>query len=129
LTKHQWDCDWCWGGNSNNHFHIESLVNYPALKGRGFTARLIKGETDVNQIFDNTWLTQETWWVLRDLFIQAYGLKKAAEIYRHGDHQTTVSGLTDVLQLQEKADIINADLVYCWIKHGILSNRKNVNCF
>jgi hypothetical protein len=99
LTKHQWDCDWYWGfgyiGNSNHHFHIESLI---------------EGETDVNKIFDQTWLTQTAWWILRDLFIQAYGLKKAAEIYRHGGHQMKVAGLTDVLQLQDKADIINADL-------------------
>jgi len=99
LSKHQWDCGWYWGfgyvGNRNHHFHINSLM---------------EAETDVNKIFDKTWLTQKAWWTLRDLFIQAYGLKKAAEIYRHGGHQMKVAGLTDVLQLQEKADIINVDL-------------------
>lgn len=99
LTKHTWDCDWYWGfgyvGNRNQHFHIDSLI---------------KGELDVNKIFSETTLKQETWWIIRDLFIQAYGLKKAAEIYRYGGHQTTVKGLTDLLRNQDKADQLNADL-------------------
>jgi hypothetical protein len=99
LTKHTWDCDWYWGfgyvGNRNQHFHIDSLI---------------KGEFEVNKIFSETTLKQETWWIIRDLFIQAYGLKKAAEIYRYGGHQTTVKGLTDLLRNQDKADQLNADL-------------------
>ena len=99
LTKHQWDCSWYWAfgyiGNTNSHFNIDSLM---------------KGETEEKQIFSSTWLTQATWWALRDLFIQAYGLKKAAEIYQNGGHQSTHFGLTDILKSKEKAAIINADL-------------------
>jgi hypothetical protein len=99
LTKHTWDCSWYWGfgyiGNTNSHYHIDSLI---------------KDETDVNRIFSSTWLTRAAWWALRDLFIQAYGLKKAAEIYQHGGHQTTHLGLTDIIKNKEKAAIINADL-------------------
>ena len=99
LTKHKWDCGWYWSfgyvGNKNHHFHIESLM---------------LSETDVNKIFDSTKLSQAAWWAIRDLFLQAYGLKRAAEIYKHGANQCHVEGLTDLLKSQDKADSINADL-------------------
>ena len=99
LTKHQWDCGWYWAfgyvGNKNNHFHIDSLM---------------QSETDVNKIFDSTKLTQAAWWAIRDLFLQAYGLKRTAEIYRYGANQCRVEGLTDVLKSQDKVNEINADL-------------------
>ena len=99
LTKHKWDCGWYWSfgyvGNKNMHFHIESLM---------------QSETDINMIFDSTNLTQAAWWAIRDLFLQAYGLQKAAEIYKHGANQCRVEGLTDLLKSQDKADSINADL-------------------
>jgi len=70
----------------------------------------MQSETDVNKIFDSTKLTQGVWWAIRDLFLQAYGLKRTAEIYRHGALQCHVEGLTDLLRSQDKADQINADL-------------------
>ena len=99
LTKHKWDCDWYWGfgyiGNSRQHFHIDSLI---------------KDVTNVNKIFDKTKITQKEWWVIRDLFIQAYALKNVAEVYYHGGHQLTVEGLTDILHSADKARQINKDL-------------------
>ena len=99
LTKHTWDCDWYWEmgyvGNKNCHFHIDSLIT---------------GEYEVNKIFSETWITQTTWWVIRDLFKQAYSLKEAAATYRYGGHQSTRPGITDILKCQSKADILNADL-------------------
>lgn len=99
LTKHKWDCDWYWGfgyvGNKHCHFHIDSLIT---------------AETDVNKIFADTNISQAEWWVIRDLFIQAYALKNAAEVYRHGGHQCTVKGVTDVIKNPNKAAELNADL-------------------
>ena len=99
ITKHSWDCGWYWGfgyiGNKNCHMHLDSLL---------------KGETDVNKIFSETKLTQNQWWVIRDLFIQAYALKEAAAVYRHGGHQTKVDGLTDIIKSPSMELRINEDL-------------------
>lgn len=105
LTKHSWDCDWYWGfgyiGNQNWHFHINSLIDHPKEYHNKWT--------DITTHFSETWLTQGQWWVLRDLFISAYGLKKATEIYRYGGHQTS-SSIPYLVISPEKAKIINDDL-------------------
>ena len=100
LSKHSWDCGWYWGfgyiGNSRLHMHIDSLIN---------------GEYDVNKIFDgSTGITQDQWWIIRDLFRQAYALKAAAEVYQYGGHQTTKPGITDCIKNLEMAAQINKDL-------------------
>lgn len=78
ITKHSWDCNWYWGfgylGNRNHHFHLESLLG---------------AETSVDAIFSSSIFNQRQWWIIRDLFIQAYALKKAAAVFRHGGYQTT----------------------------------------
>ena len=83
LDKHSWNCGWYWGfgyiGNKNTHFHIDSLIGL---------------ETNVNKIFSKTKIDQKTWWILRDLFIQAYTIKRCAEVYRYGGHQTNTNGLS-----------------------------------
>ena len=100
LNKHKWDCEWYWGfgyiGNRNCHFHIESLIG-----GRLHTPK---------DLFESTHFTEKQWWVVRDLFIQAYALQKAAEVYRYGGHQTSVEGTTDIIKNADKAAILNADL-------------------
>ena len=102
LSKHSWDCGWYWGmgyiGNSrlHMHMHIDSLIN---------------GEYDVNKIFDGgTKITQDQWWVIRDLFRQAYALKCAAFVYQYGGRQTTKLGITDCIKNLEMAALINKDL-------------------
>ena len=96
LTKHTWSCNWYWSfgwlGNRNLHFHFESLLG---------------SETNVNKIFTSTWLDQEAWWILRDLFVQAYGLQKAAEIYQHGGNQAKDAFC---FKDSEMAARLNADL-------------------
>jgi len=71
---------------------------------------MIGAETDVNIVFTDPFLTQNAWWITRDLFIQAYALKKASKVYRYAGYQIVATGITDVLKCQEKADQINADL-------------------
>ena len=100
LSKHSWDCGWYWGmgyiGNSRCHMHIDSLIN---------------GEYDVNKIFDKgTPMTQDQWWIIRDLFMQAYALKESAEVYQYGGHQTSKPGITDCIKNLEMAAQINKDL-------------------
>lgn len=100
INKHSWDCNWYWGfgylDNARTHFHFDSL-----LKGSPKLA---------SDLFISPRYTDKNWWIIRDLFIQAYALKKAAEVYRHGGHQTTKQGLTDIIMSQDKADSINKDL-------------------
>ena len=99
LSKHSWDCNWYWGfgylGNKNCHFHIESLL------GR---------ESDVTKIFTEPKLSQKAWWVVRDLFVQAYALKDAAAVYRYGGYQSASKGITDVIKSKELEDRLNKDL-------------------
>ena len=85
LQKHSWDCDWYWGfgyiGNSRLHTHFNNIF--------------LTEETDIDKIFEITDIRQDEWWILRDLFEQAYSLRSCAETYRHGGHQSTKKGTTD----------------------------------
>jgi len=98
LDKHKWDCEWYWGmgyiGNTNLHTHFDS----------SFLGQSI---FEVSKIFTTTKLTQDDWWILRDLFIQAYALKSAAAVYRYGGHQTEKAmHIIDV----DMAATLNSDL-------------------
>ena len=100
LEKHSWDCGWYWGfgyvGNYRLHTHFDS--------------QFLKDAKSVDEIFESTELSDKQWWVLRDLFVQAYALKKAAEVYRYGGHQTSVSGVTDFIEDDEMVKRLNNDL-------------------
>lgn len=100
LSEHNWDCDWYWGfgyvGNGRLHTHFDSTF--------------LSTEADVNKIFSETKINQDTWWLLRDLFIQAYALSKSAETYRYGGHQTTKKGVTDIIQDKKMCIRLNKDL-------------------
>jgi hypothetical protein len=100
LSKHSWDCGWYWGfgyvGNKDLHTHFDSAF--------------LTSETDIKKIFEETKITQSEWWLLRDLFIQAYALKNCAEVYRYGGHQTSKTGITDIIKNDELAKQLNKDL-------------------
>lgn len=100
ITKHQWDCGWYWSfgylGNRNLHFHFESF-----LKTQAKTA---------SELFESTTICDSDWWVIRDLFVQAYALQAAAEVYRHGGHQTSRPGITDMIKNLDMAATLNKDL-------------------
>lgn len=106
LEKHKWDCGWYWAfgyvGNRNCHFHFDSLLYIKDGKG------MVKYVA--SDLFEDAKITDREWWVLRDLFSQAYALKKAAEVYQYGGHQTSVLGVTDIIKNKDRADQINADL-------------------
>lgn len=105
IEKHSWDCNWYWGfgyiGNKNMHYHIDSMINHPKVYCPNWN--------DVHYQFESTWLNQNQWWILRDLFISAYALKKAAEVYKHGGHQTSKANLYRVIN-PSMSDCINNDL-------------------
>lgn len=88
IEKHKWDCDWYWGfgyiGNPSIHTHFDSIF----LNGRRFNGKHYTGDLcDPIEMFIKSRFTKDEWYIIRDLFIQAYGLKKAAEIYQYGGHQ------------------------------------------
>lgn len=99
LSKHSWDCEWYWGfgylGNKNLHYHIDSY-----LDGKGF---------NVSEVFMETYLTQNNWYYILDMFKQAYALRSAASLYRYGGHITS-----EAFRLQdtngEMAKKLNQDL-------------------
>lgn len=105
LTKHKWDCGWYWAfgyvGNAKTHFHFDNLL-YPKKGGQV--------QYLASEIFQSTPISDADWWVIRDLFVQAYALKKAAEVYQHGGHQTTREGVTDLIKNLAMARTLNADL-------------------
>ena len=100
LTKHTWDCGWYWGmgyiGNNELHMHFDLVF--------------LKGSYNVSNYFSNTKITQDDWWVLIDLFIQAYTLKRTAEVYKHGGRQTNKAGVTDIIKNELMANQLNVDL-------------------
>lgn len=100
LSKHSWDCGWHWGfgylGNKNLHYHFDTY-----LKG---------DEWMVDKIFKQTIIMQDQWWILCDLFKQAYALKACAAIYQYGGHLSSKTGMTDVLKSDDKAKVLNDDL-------------------
>lgn len=99
LSKHTFDCGWCWGfgyvGNSRCHYHFESFL---------------KDAKTASELFQNTNISDHDWWVIRDLFTQAYAIKKTAEVYKYGGHQTSLKGVTDVLKDVDMVTRLNADL-------------------
>jgi hypothetical protein len=101
LEKHKWDCGWYWGfgyvGNKNCHFHFDSFLENTKL---------------ASELFRETHISDSDWWVIRDLFKQAYALKEAAAVYRHGGHQTSRPGVTDIIKNRVVEDRLNEDLKY-----------------
>lgn len=100
LFKHSWDCGWYWSigylGNDNCHFHMKNLIK--------------DSEDNVHKAFTKTSITQKQWYVICDLFTQAYALKKTAETYRHGGHISSLIGVTNCIQNKEMEIKINSDL-------------------
>lgn len=102
ITKHSWDCGWYWGfgyiGNSKCHMHFEQT-----FLGKNIWL-------GVDEIFEKTWIKEKQWWILKDLFVQAYALKKCAEVFRHGGYCTTEKGITDIIQNKNEEVFLNNQL-------------------
>ena len=66
---------------------------------------------EINKTFITSPLTQENWYIILDLFKQAYALKEAAEIYQYGGHiSQRLKNVTDIITNQGHADLLNHDL-------------------
>ena len=106
LSKHEWQCGWYWSfgyvGNAKCHFHFDSLLY---IKDGNGSVRY-----EASQLFSKCNVSDKDWWVIRDLFVQAYALKKAAEVYRYGGNQITKEGVTDLIRADEMVFRLNNDL-------------------
>lgn len=101
LTKHKWDCDWYWGLGyiDNNNYHTR------------FDSTFLKVKPKLaSEVFSTTNISDSDWWIVRDLFIQAYALKKVAEVYVYGGHQTYEAGTTDIIKDVDMCTRLNRDL-------------------
>jgi len=105
LEKHEWACGWYWAfgyiGNRNLHMHISALIDHPEKYAPDWVL--------VSEQFESTWMTQGQWWIMRDLFLSAYALKKAAAAYCHGGHQTASAKPYRVI-CPDQENRINVDL-------------------
>ena len=81
LIKHEWDCNWYWSfgylGNNFLHFHFDDINPVKSNKHKlifdiGFSEIELKLENNIDG------------WQLMELFMQAYALKKAAELFSIG---------------------------------------------
>jgi hypothetical protein len=101
LEKHKWDCGWYWGfgylGNKNCHFHFDSLLYINDGKG--------SVKYCASDLFESTNISDSDWWIIRDLFVQAYALHKAAEVYQRT--------LYHPIKNKERADQING--LFRWV--------------
>jgi len=123
LSKHSWDCGWYWGfgylGNNNIHYHFESYLD--------------GNHWNIENVFDKTLLTQKNWWVIFDLFKQAYALKATAAVYQHGGYISASKNVTDVIQNYGYADLINHDLgillntIWDYITNELTNNSNSTN--
>jgi hypothetical protein len=102
LHKASWDCDWYWGFGYLSD-------KYKRLHTH-FDGNFLQGSEYAHEIFESTKITDDEWWVIRDLFIQAYALRKTAEVYRYGGHQTFKEGVTNIIKNEEMCTKLNADL-------------------
>ena len=99
LTQHEWQCGWYWAfgyiGNKDLHCHFKEFL---------------ENNEEASKVFVDPQYTDPDWWVIRDLFKQAYALQAAAEVYRYGGHQTTRKDVTDLIECPVKAKMLNQDL-------------------
>lgn len=99
IDKHSWDCGWYWGfgyiGNRNLHCHFDGHLLH---------------KWEIADIFVDPYYTQTTWYVIQDLFKQAYALKEAAAVYRYGGHVTSDQSISALIRDQEMTTRLNADL-------------------
>ena len=100
IYKHKWECNWYWGFGYIGNQHLQTH----------FKGELLGRETQIDKIFKKPHYTQEDWWLIRDLFKQAYALQKCAEVYLYGGHQTTRLGVSDIIKSEEMNERLNKDL-------------------
>jgi hypothetical protein len=99
LEKHSWDCGWYWGFGYVGNFRLYTHFSEVFL-GKSFPRK---------KDFEELNFSEESWWVILDCFSQAYALKRAAEVYRHGAH-IACDSRARLLVSEEMEKKLNQDL-------------------
>ena len=113
LEKESWDCGWYWGFGylhtfTNNrqpersrdlsaHFHFDSTF----LNGPDCSKDMFKN------YFTETVLTDDEMWILCDLMMTYYTLKKTAELFKHGYSYQTQKAKIEKVQSETHYDLVN----------------------
>jgi hypothetical protein len=113
LEKESWDCGWYWGFGylhtfTNNrqpersrdlssHFHFDSTF----LNGPDCSKDMFKN------YFTETVLTDDEMWILCDLMMTYYTLKKSAELFKHGYSYQTQKAKIEKVQSETHYDLVN----------------------
>lgn len=106
LAKHEFFGGWSWSfgyiGYKNIHTHFSELLDIT-------TSDIFFNVHTASEIFTNPLYSDDDWWIVRDLFIQAYALQKAADVYRCGGRQCSAPE-TKIILSYDMNKRINADL-------------------
>jgi hypothetical protein len=113
LEKESWDCGRYWGFGylhtfTNNrqpersrdlssHFHFDSTF----LNGPDCCHDMFKN------YFTETVLTDDEMWILCDLMMTYYTLKKSAELFKHGYSYQTQKAKIEKVQSETHYDLVN----------------------
>lgn len=85
LAKHEFFGGWSWSfgyiGNKDIHTHFSELLHHVTTSDLRFSVHT------ASEIFTDPLYSDDDWWLVRDLFIQAYALQKAADVYKCGGRQ------------------------------------------
>ena len=117
LEKESWDCDWYWGAgylheytNNTNperakdismHTHFDTTF----LRGPEYAKKMFE------DYFEETVLTENEIWILCDLMMTYYTLKKAAELFRTGYSHQTERAKIECIKSEEQENHINQVLL------------------
>lgn len=117
LEKESWDCDWYWGFGylhtytNNKHPRYSKDINMHTH----FDSTFLKGPKCSQEMFENffaeTVLTKDEMWILCDLMMTYYTLRKTAELFRHGYSWQTSKAKIDCLKSEEQEQHINKVLL------------------
>lgn len=119
LFGFEWSCNWYWGGGyiGNNQFHAHfdgAFLKSPDSRGHALDSghfvfmdpwtipnkhinpdnikRLSNGAAiweNLDFFLDGAQYSTKEWWRIKDLFVQFYRLRDAAEVFQYGGHCTS----------------------------------------
>lgn len=113
LADFRWACGWYWSGgyivspNLFNHFD-ECFLKRASTKGHPFDGLGSSIGMPQNEVYiweplsfflDDPQYNERQWWRIKDLFVQFYALRKAAEVFQHGGHCTDAGRSSEEINL------------------------------
>ena len=118
LEAASWDCDWYWGFGYVETYatppidpeksrDITSHSHYNGLTGK----KKGKYTYHLNEVLQETVLTDDEAWKLADLMKSFYTLREAAEVFKRGGSNLSEAGNIEVVQDDYMRKRINEDML------------------